>query len=144
MVEFWNCKCNLSQDAFEKVLLDCHIPPKVWPVRPDKDALIRFPPEGKIGVYTLLCDYAQYRLLLTKFFVSILTHYRINISWLNPLGVARVSHFEILCRVCGVEVVVPLFWCFYKKNKKNGWLSFGKCFDKVCYMEVSDSLKNWQ
>ena len=144
MISFWNCECNISQDAFEKVLRDCHIPPEVRPVRPDKGALIRFPPEGKIGVYTRLFDYVQYRLPLTKFFVGILTHYRINISQLNPLGTAKVSHFEVLCRVCDIEPSVSLFRCFYVKNKKNGWLSFGKRSDNVCYTDVPDSLKNWQ
>ena len=91
------------------MLRDCHIPLDVRPVWPDRGALIRFPPEGNIGIYTHLFDYAQYRLPLTKFYVSILTHYRIYISQLHPFGAARVSHFKILCRVCAVEPSISLF-----------------------------------
>ncbi|GJY73709.1 hypothetical protein Tco_0478140, partial [Tanacetum coccineum] len=82
---------------------------------------------------------------LSTFLVNILRHFRINISQLSIIGAAKVSHFEILCRVYGITLTVGLFHCFYVNSKKNGWISFIKRSDKspVCYMKPFDSLKNW-
>nr|GEY49835.1 hypothetical protein [Tanacetum cinerariifolium] len=43
---------------------------------------------------------------------------------------AKVSQFEILCRVYGITPTVGLFRCFYVNSKKNGWMSFIKRSDK--------------
>ncbi|GJY51443.1 hypothetical protein Tco_0442290 [Tanacetum coccineum] len=58
---------------------------------------------------------------------------------------AKVSHFEILCRVHGFEPTVGLFCCFYVNSKNKGWVSFSKRQgnDAVCYTKPLDSLKSW-
>ncbi|GKA85182.1 gypsy type transposase [Tanacetum coccineum] len=43
---------------------------------------------------------------------------------------AKVSNFEILCRVYGITPTVGLFRCFYVNSKKNGWMLFKKRSDK--------------
>ncbi|GKC90661.1 hypothetical protein Tco_1151310, partial [Tanacetum coccineum] len=58
-------------------------------------------------------------------------HFRINISQLSVIGEAKVSHFEILCRVYGIIPTVGLFWCFYVNSKRSGWISFSKCSDNA-------------
>ncbi|GJS54065.1 hypothetical protein Tco_0627427 [Tanacetum coccineum] len=50
------------------------------------------------------------RLPLSTFLVDILRHFRINISQLSVIESAKVSHFEILCRVYGIVPTVRLFW----------------------------------
>ncbi|GKE77841.1 hypothetical protein Tco_1543961, partial [Tanacetum coccineum] len=99
----------------------------------------------KIGLYTKFFDYANFRLPLSTFLVDVLRHFRINISQLFVIGAAKVSYFEILCRVYGVIPTVGLFRCFYVNSKKNGWMSFSKRSDNapVCYTKSLDSLKNW-
>nr|GEX16635.1 hypothetical protein [Tanacetum cinerariifolium] len=74
-----------------------------------------------------------------------LKHYRIHISHLSVIGAAKVSHFEILCRVHGFEPTVGLFCCFYVNSKNKGWISFSKRqgTDAVCYTKPLDSLKGW-
>nr|GEX47472.1 hypothetical protein [Tanacetum cinerariifolium] len=76
-------------------------------------------PAGKIGVYTRFFEYANFRLPLSTFLVNVLKHYRIHISQLSVIGAAKVSHFEITCRVHGFEPTVgllseslerPFFW----------------------------------
>ncbi|GKC36154.1 gypsy type transposase, partial [Tanacetum coccineum] len=62
-------------------------------------------------------------------------HFRINISQLSVIGAAKVSHFEILCRVYGITPTVGLFRCFYVNSKKNGWMSFTKRSDKSPFPE---------
>nr|GEZ44562.1 retrovirus-related Pol polyprotein from transposon TNT 1-94 [Tanacetum cinerariifolium] len=64
---------------------------------------------------------------------------------LSVIGTAKVSHFEILCRVYGFEPTVGLFYCFYVNSKNKGWMSFSKRSgtDAVCYTKLLDSLKGW-
>nr|GEX47097.1 hypothetical protein [Tanacetum cinerariifolium] len=64
---------------------------------------------------------------------------------LSVIGAAKVSHFEILCRVHGIEPTVGLFRCFYVDSKNKGWMSFSKRqgSDAVCYTKPLDSLKGW-
>ncbi|GJS40454.1 hypothetical protein Tco_0565497 [Tanacetum coccineum] len=102
-------------------------------------------PTGKIGVYTRFFEYANFRLPLSTFLVNVLRHYHIHISQLSVIGAAKVSHFEIICRVHGFEPTVGLFRCFYVNSKNKGWLSFSKRQgnDVVCYTKPLDSLKNW-
>ncbi|GJX06995.1 hypothetical protein Tco_0194927 [Tanacetum coccineum] len=77
-------------------------------------------PTGKIGVYTRFFEYANFRLPLSTFLVNVLKLYRIHISQLSVIGAAKVSHFEILCRVHGFEPTVGLFRCFYVNSKNKG------------------------
>ncbi|GJW66490.1 hypothetical protein Tco_0120914 [Tanacetum coccineum] len=102
-------------------------------------------PTGKIGVYTRFFEYANFRLPLSTFLINVLRHYHIHISQLSVIGAAKVSHFEILCRVHGFELTVGLFRCFYVNSKNKGWMSFSKRQgnDAVCYTKPLDSLKSW-
>nr|GEV88715.1 transposase (putative), gypsy type [Tanacetum cinerariifolium] len=102
-------------------------------------------PTGKIGVYTRFFEYANFQLPISTFLVNMLKHYRIHISQLSVIGAAKVSHFEILCRVHGFEPTVGLFRCFYVNSKNKGWMSFSKRqgTDAVCYTKPLDSLKGW-
>ncbi|GJT84979.1 hypothetical protein Tco_1066696 [Tanacetum coccineum] len=87
-------------------------------------------PAGKIGLYTRFFDFANFRLPLSTFLVDVLRYFRINISQLSVIRAAKVFHFEILCRVCGITPTVGLFRCFYVNSKKNGWMPFIKRSEK--------------
>nr|GFC03182.1 hypothetical protein [Tanacetum cinerariifolium] len=77
-------------------------------------------PSGKIGVYTRFLEYANFWLPLSTIFVNVLRYYHIHISQLSVIVAAKVSHFEVLCRVHGFEPTVGLFRCFYVKLQKQG------------------------
>ncbi|GJU84706.1 hypothetical protein Tco_1292252 [Tanacetum coccineum] len=102
-------------------------------------------PTGKIGVYTRFFEFANFRLPLSTFLVDILRYYRIHLSQLSVIAAAKVSHFEILCRVHNIEPTVGLFRCFYVNSKNKGWMSFSKRPDVegICYSKPIDSLKHW-
>ncbi|GJZ62979.1 hypothetical protein Tco_0619400 [Tanacetum coccineum] len=102
-------------------------------------------PTGKIGVYTRFFEFANFRLPLSTFLVDILKYYRIHISQLSVIAAAKVSHFEILCRVHDCEPTVGLFRCFYVNSKNKGWMSFSRRpgSDAACYSKPLDSLKGW-
>ncbi|GJU23472.1 hypothetical protein Tco_1156814 [Tanacetum coccineum] len=138
-------KCALTQKALDAFCSKYHIPDEVHPVLPNQNDTMHERPAGKIGLYTRFFDYANFRLPLSVFLVDVIRHFRINISQLSVIGAAKVSHFEILCRVYEVIPMVGLFRCFYVNSKKNGWMSFSKCSDNAatCYTKPLDSLKNW-
>ncbi|GKB06660.1 hypothetical protein Tco_1136792 [Tanacetum coccineum] len=123
-------KCVLSQKAFDAFCEKFHIPDEVHPVLPNQGDTMHERPTEKIGLYTRFFDFANFRPPFSTFLVNILRHFRINISQLSVIGTAKVSLFEILCRVYGITPTVGLFRCFYVNSKKNGWMSFIKRSDK--------------
>nr|GEX87921.1 transposase (putative), gypsy type [Tanacetum cinerariifolium] len=63
-----------------------------------------------------------------------------------PEGAAKVSHFEINCRVLNIIPTLSLFRVFYTPSFNSGWMSFSKRPGKntpQCYTKPLDSLKNW-
>ncbi|GJR86853.1 hypothetical protein Tco_0210864 [Tanacetum coccineum] len=63
---------------------------------------------------------------------------------MSVFGSAKVSHFEILCRICNINPSVGLFRYFYTHNYKNGWFGFTKRPNvHACYSKNLDSVKNW-
>ncbi|KAJ0959326.1 hypothetical protein HanPSC8_Chr00c178g0805981 [Helianthus annuus] len=80
---------------------------------------------GKIGVYTRMFDYCNYRLPLTKFLVEVLMFHKVHLSQMNPFGLAKVCQFELACR--GLESEPDL-------DKKNA----------CCYSWITTSLKDWK
>ncbi|GJU33356.1 hypothetical protein Tco_1176945 [Tanacetum coccineum] len=145
MSEIIDIRYVLSQKALDAFCDKFHILEEVHPILPNQNDVMHERPAGKIGLYTRYFDYANFRLPLSTFLVDVLRHFRINISQLSVIGAAKVSHFEILCRVYGIIPTVRLFRCFYVNSKKSGWMSFSKRSDNapVCYTKPLDSLKNW-
>ncbi|GKC97902.1 hypothetical protein Tco_1168177 [Tanacetum coccineum] len=137
-------KCVLTQEHLDAICAKYFVPEEVHPQLPSPDATMHERPTGKVGMYTRFFDYANYRIPFSTFFVSVLTHFRIPFSQLSVFGSAKVSHFEILCRVCDIEPNVSLFRYFYTHNYKNGWFGFTKRPNvRACYSKNLDSMKNW-
>ncbi|GJW51652.1 hypothetical protein Tco_0093003 [Tanacetum coccineum] len=145
LTDLTDIKSVLTLKALKKICETYHIPDEVHPQLPSPNQTIHEMPTGKIGVYTRFFEYANFRLPLSTFLVNVLRHYHIHISQLSVIGAAKVSHFEILCRVHGFEPTVGLFRCFYVNSKNKGWMSFSKRQgnDAVCYTKPLDSLKSW-
>ncbi|GJV53654.1 hypothetical protein Tco_1449395 [Tanacetum coccineum] len=137
-------KCVLTQEHLDAICAKYFVPEEVHPQLPSSDATMHERPTGKVGMYTRFFDYANYRIPFSNFFVSVLTHFRIPFSQLSVFGSAKVSHFEILCRVCNINPSVGLFRYFYMHNYKNGWFGFTKRPNvRACYSKNLDSVKNW-
>ncbi|GKC32342.1 hypothetical protein Tco_1039636, partial [Tanacetum coccineum] len=143
-VRITSIKCVLTQEHFDAICAKYFVPEEVHPQLPSSDATMHERPTGKVGMYTRFFDYANYRIPFSTFFVSVLTHFRIPFSQLSVFGSAKVSHFEILCRVCNINPSVGLFRYFYTHNYKNGWFGFTKRPNvRACYSKNLDSVKNW-
>nr|GEV60337.1 hypothetical protein [Tanacetum cinerariifolium] len=112
--------------------------------RPE-DRIVDFP-EGKVGVYTKFFEFANFRLPLLQFLFDILGYYQIHLSQLSVISAAKVSHFEINCRVLNIVSTLSLFRVFYTPSFNSGWMFFSKRSGKntpQCYTKPLDSLKNW-
>ncbi|GJW41826.1 hypothetical protein Tco_0070625 [Tanacetum coccineum] len=110
-------KCVLTQEHLDAICAKYFVPEEVHPQLPSSDATMHERPTGKVGMYTRFFEYANYRIPFSTFFVSVLTHFRIPFSQLSVFGSAKVSHFEIMCRVCNINPsVVPV-------NARFGWFS---------------------
>nr|GEX06053.1 hypothetical protein [Tanacetum cinerariifolium] len=102
--------------------------------------------EGKVGVYTRFFEFANFRLPLSQFLFDVLGYYQIHLSQLSVIGAAKVSHFEINCRVQNIVPTLSLFRVLYTLSFNSGWMSFSKRPGKntpQCYTKPLDSLKNW-
>ncbi|GKB22142.1 hypothetical protein Tco_0856065 [Tanacetum coccineum] len=121
------------------------IPEGLHPELPGPKDIVDFP-EGKVGVYTKFFEFANYRIPISQFLFDILGYYQIHLSQLSVIGAAKVSHFEITCRVLNIIPALSLFRVFYIPSYHSGWMSFSKRPGKntpQCYTKPLDSLKNW-
>ncbi|GKA80348.1 zinc finger BED domain-containing protein RICESLEEPER 2, partial [Tanacetum coccineum] len=126
MSNITDIKSVLTQKGLDMFCHKFHIPNDVHLQLPGPNQTIHEMHTGKIGVYTRFFEYANFRLPLFTFLVNVLRHYHINLSQLSVIAAAKVSHFEILCRVHNIEPTVRLFSCFYMNSKNKGWMSFSK------------------
>ncbi|GJZ93285.1 hypothetical protein Tco_0665350 [Tanacetum coccineum] len=114
MSSITSIKCVLTQEHLDAVCSKYFVPEEIHPQSPGPDDTMHERPTGKVRMYTRFFDYANYRIPFSNFFVSVLTHFRIPFSQLCVFGSAKVSQFEILCRICNIEPSVelerPLFW----------------------------------
>ncbi|GJX51348.1 hypothetical protein Tco_0278193 [Tanacetum coccineum] len=56
---------------------------------PDRNAVIKDSPEGKIGMYSRFIEFANYRIPLSKILLCVLEYYQINLSQLSVIGAAK-------------------------------------------------------
>nr|GEX18708.1 transposase (putative), gypsy type [Tanacetum cinerariifolium] len=71
---------------------------------------------------------------------------KIHLSQLSVIGAAKVSHFEINCRVQNIVPTLSLLRVFDTPSFNSGWMSFSKRPGKntpQCYTKPLDTLKNW-
>ncbi|GJU52588.1 hypothetical protein Tco_1226302 [Tanacetum coccineum] len=76
---------------------------------------------------------------------NVLNHYRLHISQLHCIGAAKISNFEVNCRLLAINPTVHLFCAFYHTSWSNGWVSFSKRAGRLqCYTEKLDALRRWR
>ncbi|MFS7969737.1 hypothetical protein Hanom_Chr09g00812671 [Helianthus anomalus] len=97
-------KCNLSGcfnilniNGLKWYVDQYAIPASLHPVLPEKDTPIYPFIPGKIGVYTRMFDYCNYRLPLTKFLVEVLLLHEVHLTQVNPIGLAKVRNKNSCC-----------------------------------------------
>ncbi|GKB91013.1 hypothetical protein Tco_0963285, partial [Tanacetum coccineum] len=104
-------------------------------------------PPSAIGLYAHHFQQGGLRVPFSSFFLKVVEHFCVHISQLVPLGVNRVTFFEIYCRSLDITPTVPLFRVFYKLCKQGHWFSFQNRVGKGCQPCLKDaptSLKKWK
>ncbi|GKE11202.1 hypothetical protein Tco_1414753 [Tanacetum coccineum] len=115
----------LTQRELDLFCSTYNIPSELRPELPDQNSTIKNSPDGKIGMYIRFIEFANYRILLSKFLLCVLEYYQISLSQLSVIGAAKVGHFEIMCHALGRIPTVGTFRRFYVNSTSNGWLRFG-------------------
>ncbi|MFS7983225.1 hypothetical protein Hanom_Chr11g00972061 [Helianthus anomalus] len=106
------CFNILTQKGLEWYIDSYAIPASLHHVLPQKNTPIYPFVPGKIGVYTRLFDYCNYRLPLTKFLIEALLFHEVHLTQMNPFGLAKVCHFELACRGLGSDPDLDVFRAF--------------------------------
>ncbi|GJS67309.1 hypothetical protein Tco_0681873 [Tanacetum coccineum] len=134
-----------TDEELREFTSEYYIPSALHPVVPAADASIADFPVGKVGVYTRFFEFANQRVPLSLFMCNILNHYRLHISQLHCIGAAKISNFEVNCRLLAINPTVHLFRAFYHTCWSNGWVSFSKRAGRLqCYTEKLDALRRWR
>ncbi|KAJ0576192.1 hypothetical protein HanOQP8_Chr05g0179241 [Helianthus annuus] len=139
------CFNILTRKGLEWYIDSYAIPASLHPVLPKKDMPIYPFVPGKIGIYTRLFDYCNYRLPLTKFLIEVLLFHEVQLTQMNPFGLAKVCHSELACRGLGSDPDLDVFRAFYRLNWSGSWYTF-EVRDKTscCYTWITTSLKDWK
>ncbi|GKC45871.1 hypothetical protein Tco_1063593, partial [Tanacetum coccineum] len=104
-------------------------------------------PPGAIGLYAHHFQQGGLRVPFSSFFLKVIEHFCVHISQLVPLGVNRVTFFEMYCRSLDITPTVSLFRVFYKLCKQCNWFSFqnrARKNCKPCLKDAPTSLKKWK
>ncbi|GKA64656.1 hypothetical protein Tco_0764363 [Tanacetum coccineum] len=133
-------KSKLTQTALDALCTKYHIPACDHPTLPGPDQNILQSPDGKVGVYTRFFDFANYWIPLSQFLMDVLGHFRIHLSQLSVFGAAKVSHFEILCRVHGFQPSVNCF-CWMRIAIRHFGMAMRVEMDLFAFIRHSDPTK---
>ncbi|GJR25153.1 hypothetical protein Tco_0973680 [Tanacetum coccineum] len=136
---------EIIDEELREFTSEYYIPFALHPVVPAASASIADFPEGKVGVYTRFFEFANQRVPLSLFMCNVLNYYRLHISQLHCIGAAKITNFEVNCRLLAINPTVHLFRAFYHTSWSNGWVSFSKRAGRLqCYTEKLDALRRWR
>ena len=133
---------DITEDELREFTSDYYIPLALHPVVSVSTASIANFPEGKVGVYTRFFEFSNQRVPISLFLYDLLNYYRLHISQLHCIGVAKITNFEVNCRLLAINPTIHLFRTFYHSSWSNGWVSFSKRAGRLqCYTEKLDALR---
>ncbi|KAJ0433523.1 hypothetical protein HanRHA438_Chr17g0813271 [Helianthus annuus] len=135
----------LTQRQLDKFVREYRIPLDLHPVLPSKDETIYPFRQGKFPFNTRVCNFVNYRVPFSRFFIRVLQFFRVHISQVNPFGLSRISHYEISCRAQDRRPDLNVFRYFYEFITAGDWYTFAhrKGIPPPSSDERS-SLKNWK
>ncbi|KAJ0694876.1 hypothetical protein HanPI659440_Chr15g0613821 [Helianthus annuus] len=102
-----------DEGLFEQVVRGYQLAPE-WDAR--YPSQVQTATDATPGYITLFADFfseGNFRLLATHFLGNILQYYGFHISYMSPMGMVRMRHFEFVCRSQGKDQTVDKFCVFY-------------------------------
>ncbi|GJT94135.1 hypothetical protein Tco_1082980 [Tanacetum coccineum] len=124
------------------------IPLDLHPVALTKEWTMDKLPDDMIGLYEQYFEFSGIRVPFSTLLLAVIKHFRVHISQIVPLGLNRLTMFELYCRSLGIVPSVNLFRVFYKISKQEHWFSFEKRVGKGAggqiFRETFSGLKGWK
>ncbi|MFS7996591.1 hypothetical protein Hanom_Chr12g01131721 [Helianthus anomalus] len=72
-------------------------------------------------------------------------YYRVSFGQIHPQGLARVLHFEVLCRACDYDPTLLSFRCFFRLAKNSDWFTFETSNADICLVSsMVTTLGSWK
>ncbi|MFS7907226.1 hypothetical protein Hanom_Chr01g00068791 [Helianthus anomalus] len=115
---------RLTQKEAETFCLEWGIGVYFKPVAPRMDISICQCPAGSIALYCRHFEFSNLRHPFSLFVLNVLEYYRVSFGQFHPKGMARVLHYEVLCRACGYDPSLLLFCRFFRLEKNGDWYTF--------------------
>ncbi|KAJ0821965.1 hypothetical protein HanPSC8_Chr16g0726411 [Helianthus annuus] len=116
---------KLTRSEIDKFCLDHGINPSLETEVPG-DMTANQCPNGFLVFYTRILDQLNLRYHFTNFIFAVLKYYRLTLGQLAPVGVARIMHFEILCRALSYEPSLLMFRRFFHLARNGDWYTIEK------------------
>ncbi|GKD77940.1 hypothetical protein Tco_1340561 [Tanacetum coccineum] len=95
-----------------------------------------------------LHPFSGVRVPFSTLLLAVLDHFRVHISQLVPIGLTRLTLFELYCRSLHIVPSVNLFRVFYKIGKQGDWFTFerrvGPGSGGKILNETFSGLKGWK
>ncbi|KAJ0594208.1 hypothetical protein HanRHA438_Chr03g0138721 [Helianthus annuus] len=135
----------LTQEEVEAFCLKWGIDPQFNPEAPGLDKSIDQCPKGSIALYCKHFEFSNLRHPFSTFVLNILEYYRVSFGQLHPQGLARVLHFEILCRAVGYDPPLLSFRRLFRLAKNGDWFTFETSQVDVCLIpSMVTTLGSWK
>ncbi|KAF5791212.1 hypothetical protein HanRHA438_Chr09g0403771 [Helianthus annuus] len=115
---------RLTQEEVEAFCIEWGIGLKYNPVAPGYDKSIDQCPSGSIALYCRHFEFSNLRHPFSIFVLNVLEYYRFSFGQIHPQGLARVLHFEVLCRASGYDPTLLSFRRFFRLAKNDDWFTF--------------------
>jgi len=114
---------RLSVFNFEKLLEDHPCLARYNPTLPTKDQRANRPPPGKVALYQAYFTSSNLRLPLTKFYLNVLSYYKIGLAQMQPVGAGKILTFEMILVALRLPRSVNLFRKFFRLCRTGDWFT---------------------
>ncbi|MFS7976345.1 hypothetical protein Hanom_Chr10g00891391 [Helianthus anomalus] len=81
-------------------------------------------PPRSIALHCRHFKFSNLRHPFSIFVLNVLEYYRVSFGQIHPQGLARVLHFEVLCRASGYDPSLLSFRRFFRLAKNGNWFTF--------------------
>ncbi|MFS8010753.1 hypothetical protein Hanom_Chr14g01300711 [Helianthus anomalus] len=100
---------HLTQEEVEDFCVEWGIGLKFNPVAPGSDKFVDQCPPSSVALYSRHFEFSNLHHPFLLFVLNVLEYYRVSFGQIHPKSMARVLHFEVLCRACGYDPSLLLF-----------------------------------
>ncbi|KAJ0843836.1 hypothetical protein HanRHA438_Chr15g0695801 [Helianthus annuus] len=118
---------------------------KFNPMAPSLDKSIDQYLAGSIALYCRHFEFSNLRHHFSVFVLNVLEYYHVSFGQIHPRGLARVLHFEIVCKAARYDPSLLSFGGFFCLAKNGDWLTFETSQVDTCLiLSMVTTLGSWK